>query len=197
MVVDKSSSEEALEEGGDQPNPPQPVASSSQVPIEDLTPLGQIARYPPPDPPPDPVQPVDLGNNDQDQNQDPDPDNDPDDPDDDPMANQGQAAPVAPPTKSFVAKPEIFDGKMENFEKFKRQFHLYLMGNTRLFDEDDKKIMFVLSYMTEGLADQWAQNVMDEALANNDTLPTWNAFVQSLEQTFSDTNKTKNAQNKQ
>src|ERR1700677_4752370 len=56
--------------------------------------------------------------------------------------------------------------------------------------------MFVLSYMTEGLADQWAQNVMDEALANNDTLPTWNAFVQSLEQTFSDTNKTKNAQNK-
>jgi hypothetical protein len=112
-------------------------------------------------------------------------------------------ATVAPNANtSFLAKPEPFNGKSHAYDKFKRQFTLYMLANPNIFTDDKTKILFILSYMTEGLADQWAQNWIESVMAtSNATTPptapdfgTMNAFEQELDQTFLDSNKDKNAQ---
>jgi hypothetical protein len=70
-----------------------------------------------------------------------------------------QQAPVAAATastskKSSVAKPDEYDGTSSKYEKFIRQVELYVLANRTQFPDDNSKILFVLSYMTEGLADQ-------------------------------------------
>jgi hypothetical protein len=112
-----------------------------------------------------------------------------------------QQAPVPgaqAPKKSSLAKPEEFDGKGAHYEKFIRQVELYLLANQHLFPDDDTKILFVLSYMTEGLADQWAQNFIGAkklAAGNNVlTLGTWTDFKKALDASFIDPNRKRNAQ---
>jgi hypothetical protein len=43
-----------------------------------------------------------------------------------------------------VAKPEAFDGKKENFQKFRRQYMLYLLANPKI-TSNEAKIVTILS----------------------------------------------------
>ena len=64
--------------------------------------------------------------------------------------------------KSYVKEPEAFDGK--NFKDFYRSVNLFILSNRKDFETDERKILFVLSFMTEGLAGSWAQNEIDAAM---------------------------------
>ena len=64
--------------------------------------------------------------------------------------------------KSYVKEPEAFDGK--NFKDFYWSVNLFILSNRKDFETDERKILFVLSFMTEGLAGSWAQNKIDAAM---------------------------------
>ena len=64
--------------------------------------------------------------------------------------------------KSYVKEPEAFDGK--NFKDFYRLVNLFILLNRKDFETNERKILFVLLFMIEGLAGSWAQNKIDAAM---------------------------------
>ena len=67
---------------------------------------------------------------------------------------------------SHVAKPKSFDRK--DYTTFLCSVKIYLAANDTKFRTYKSKILFVLSYMTEGHAGAWAQNFTDEAFDRED-----------------------------
>src|ERR1700678_1474760 len=61
--------------------------------------------------------------------------------------------------------PKPFDGKRENLQKFVQDGELYLMINKKIYDDDLKKIGFFLSFMNEGDAASWKEQLLEDALA--------------------------------
>jgi hypothetical protein len=89
------------------------------------------------------------------------------------------------PPKIRFAEPAQFDGKPEHFHSFLRECTLYLLGE-KVTDENDK-IMFVLTYMTLGAAETWAQRFVDTRVTiATPNLGTWTEFVTSLRESFED-----------
>jgi hypothetical protein len=84
---------------------------------------------------------------------------------------------------SFIALPDVFDGRKENYRRFRRQFGLFLMANRTSFKEKESMIWFVLSYMKGGEAELWANAYVDQALENND-LGVWEDFLDKLAKDF-------------
>jgi hypothetical protein len=52
--------------------------------------------------------------------------------------------------RSFVALPDPFDGKKENYRRFRQQFGLFMTANRFKFKEKESMIWFTLSYMKGG-----------------------------------------------
>ena len=77
--------------------------------------------------------------------------------------------------KNHTKAPPTFNGK--DYKKFIRACTLFMDSNWRDFEDDDSKIHFVLSYMTEGLAEKWAKNFMDK---NPGAFDTWNNLAACL-----------------
>ena len=67
--------------------------------------------------------------------------------------------------------------------------------NSTKFPDDQSKVIYALSYMTEGTANVWAQAFYEEKMdaAGALVVGTWADFVVRLEATFRDTNLQKNA----
>src|SRR5271155_859473 len=61
--------------------------------------------------------------------------------------------------------PKPFDGKRENLRKFVQDGELYLTINKKIYDDDLKKIGFFLSFMNEGDAASWKEQLLEDALA--------------------------------
>lgn len=72
--------------------------------------------------------------------------------------------------------------------------NLYIRANQQDYADDEAKILFALSYMTEGLPAQWAKNFVAEADNRDDeSFGTWAAFKTSLKSSFENKNKRKDA----
>ena len=52
--------------------------------------------------------------------------------------------------------PKAFNGSRDKFRKFLQTAKIYLSINKKVYDDDLKKISFILSFMTEGQAEAWA-----------------------------------------
>jgi hypothetical protein len=78
-----------------------------------------------------------------------------------------------------VAVPINFSGKKEDYRHFWRQIRLFLTTNKRDFQSDDSMIIFALSYMMEGAAEQWANAYVDQAI-EEDNWGKWDAFLDAL-----------------
>ena len=76
--------------------------------------------------------------------------------------------------KTHLAKPVVFNGK--EFKGWWRTVLLYILGNEPDFPGDQDKILFALSFMTEGLAEKWSQNYVDWAIENNGYFGMWECF---------------------
>jgi len=101
------------------------------------------------------------------------------------------------PKKSFMKIPKAFTGKTEDWPKFKRNVKLYIKGNQTRLTSDDDKVLFIIALLEGGLADQWAENFMEEVEDRDDkSLGTFDQLMNSLEETFGDTNKQTRAQQK-
>jgi hypothetical protein len=54
-----------------------------------------------------------------------------------------------------------FTGKRNEFVLFMQDIYIYLKVNQHIYDDDDKKISFILSYLTGGDAAIWKQQFIE------------------------------------
>ena len=60
------------------------------------------------------------------------------------------------PTELRLGTPEHFDGSFDNSQSWMNIVQFYLVVNKAVYNTDEKKIAFALSYMTKGSALTWA-----------------------------------------
>ena len=66
-------------------------------------------------------------------------------------------------TKKKLKIPTPFSGKREDLQKFLQEVKIYLLANSGIYTSDFNKVLFVLSYMTEGDANSWKEEFYDAA----------------------------------
>ena len=93
--------------------------------------------------------------------------------------------------KKKLKTPTPFLGKREDLWKFLQEVKIYLLANADTYLTDLDKILFVLSYMSEGDAASWKENFFDtteqKAAQNNTTLTlgTYPELIALIEKDFS------------
>ena len=94
-------------------------------------------------------------------------------------------------TKKKLRPPTPFSGKREDLRKFLQEIKIFLMGNADAYPSDLDKILFVLSYMSEGDANSWKEEFVDsaeQAAAQTGTTLTfgnYKQFIEEIEKDFS------------
>ena len=84
---------------------------------------------------------------------------------------------------------KVFNGDRKTFRKFLQDVEVYLLINQEVYDNDLKKIGYVLSFMTEGQAAAWAAQFVETGLSKKVTgtlaLGTYQNFYNELVAAFS------------
>jgi hypothetical protein len=73
------------------------------------------------------------------------------------------------PKEIRLNPPTSFDGTKSKFKAFRQAVDLYLLLNQKIYDNDDKKIAFTLSYLSEGEAAAWRQAYVDSVKQPDNT----------------------------
>jgi hypothetical protein len=101
------------------------------------------------------------------------------------------AQPVAGPKELNLNKPEVFDSNQDGFKEFLQNVEVYMDVNHETYNNDLRKIAFVLSFMTTGAAAAWKAQFIDDAYAKpvsanpNDRLGMYTQFRKNLMDAFS------------
>jgi hypothetical protein len=101
------------------------------------------------------------------------------------------AQPVNGSKELNLNKPEPFDGNWDSFKKFLQNVEVYMDINHEMYNNDLRKIAFVLSFMATGSAATWKAQFIKEAYARptpanpNDRLGTYTQFRKDLMEAFS------------
>jgi len=104
------------------------------------------------------------------------------------------------PDEIKISPPEYFDGSRTKLITFERQLAIYFAGHPKKFadnvpEKDQNKIIFALSYMRGGRAEEWANAFIDKA-ATSGNWGTWEQYRSQLEGTFRDANEALSAQHR-
>ena len=78
-----------------------------------------------------------------------------------------KAAPVV--KKTELNLPKIFMGKQTNLQRFLQDTFVFLTINKDHYNNDDKKIAFVMSFMTNGDAALWKQKFISKVIRDSVT----------------------------
>ena len=84
--------------------------------------------------------------------------------------------------------PTLFNGERKNLDQFLLESEMYLRMNAKVYDTDDKKIMFSLSYMKEGIAALWKKSFWEKRVGDPN-LGTWKDFKKTLIKSFAPADK--------
>ena len=93
-----------------------------------------------------------------------------------------------------MAPPDVFTGDRKRFHTFGRQLALNFTARPDLYGpenphHDANRILYTLSYMRGGLAEQWANQYIDQHLVpGNPSLGTWTSFCAAMGKAFEDSN---------
>ena len=88
-------------------------------------------------------------------------------------------------TEIKLNQPKPFTGKQEDLKKFLQDTNLYLLVNNRGYNTNVKKITFTLSFMNEGDAASWKEQLLEDAMAlETFDLGTWAQFKKDLNDAF-------------
>ena len=102
--------------------------------------------------------------------------------------NMAEVAPTI--KKTELNPPKVFTGKRTNLQRFLQDTFVFLTINKEHYNTDDKKIAFIMSFMTDGDAALWKQEfiskvIRDSVAAGNEiTFGTYKSFIESLEKSF-------------
>jgi Ty3 transposon capsid-like protein len=101
------------------------------------------------------------------------------------------AQPVNGTKELNLNKPEAFNGNRDGFKKFLQNVEVYMDVNHETYNNNLRKIVFVLSFMATGSAATWRTQFMEEAYARpaspnpNNRLRTYTQFRKDLMEAFS------------
>jgi hypothetical protein len=70
---------------------------------------------------------------------------------------------VSTTTKKKLKAPTPYSGKREDLRKFLQEVKFNLLANADAYPTDLDKILFVLSYMSEGDANSWKEEFFESA----------------------------------
>ena len=93
--------------------------------------------------------------------------------------------------KTELNLPKIFTGKRTNLRRFLQDTFIFLTINKEHCGNDNKKIVFVMSFMTEGDARLWKEEFIGKVIrdsitrGDNVSFRTYKKFIESLEKSFS------------
>jgi hypothetical protein len=62
---------------------------------------------------------------------------------------------MAESSRLDLGAPPIFKGNRSRIEAFLAHCKLFIEVQPKKFDQDEKKITFILPYMKEGIVEQW------------------------------------------
>ena len=71
---------------------------------------------------------------------------------------------TAKPIKLQIGTPKAYNSSLETSRQWLNTVQLYLLVNEDVYNNDDKKIVFVLSYMTKGSALTWAATFCENSV---------------------------------
>ena len=103
--------------------------------------------------------------------------------------NMAEAAPTIKKTK--LNPPRIFTGKRTDLQRFLQDTFVFLTINKEHYNNDNKKIVFVMSFMTDGDAALWKEEfigkLIKDSVARGDDISfgLYKKFIESLEKSFS------------
>jgi len=93
--------------------------------------------------------------------------------------------------KKKLNTPTPFSGKRDDLRKFLQEIKIYLMANGDAYPTNQDKVLFVLSYMSEGDANSWKEEFIDtkeQTAAQNNTelaLGTYSELIKEITKDFS------------
>ena len=99
--------------------------------------------------------------------------------------------PAAPATNTPMVQiklPETFNGERTAFKSFMQDCFVHILHHKAAFDHDNKKIIFVLSLITGGMAKAWKENWLATKIAAGD-LGTYEEFKTTLTKAFTPIDK--------
>ena len=89
------------------------------------------------------------------------------------------------PQELKLGQPSIFDGNPKKARAWINNTQLYLLINKEVYDHNDKKIAFALTFMKEGAAGLWALTETETAFTRNPPgFGTWANFLQRFNNSF-------------
>ena len=109
------------------------------------------------------------------------------------MSNQPTTSTVAStistthqkPQELKLGQPPSFDGTSEKARGWFNNTQLYLLVNKEIYNDNDRKITFALSFMREGSAALWALTETEAALKRNPpNFGTWQNFLDKFSASF-------------
>ena len=92
--------------------------------------------------------------------------------------------------------PKEFTGDQNDVSSFLQDVDLYIIMNLHIYDTNDKKITFILSFLTDGAAWTWKESFLTKNAKKEEgyNLGTTTAFTTALEDAFSPSDVAGNAQ---
>ena len=96
-----------------------------------------------------------------------------------------------------INKPTPFTGDRKKVGTFIQETKVYLTINDDVYNKDEKKIAFMLSYMTDKEALQWKELYIEQLTNTNGDLvfPTYKKFLDDLKDAFKPADRTGEAMN--
>ena len=84
-----------------------------------------------------------------------------------------------------INKPKTFNGDRSKFKQFMQSMDLYLTINKHIYQNNNQKIAFVLSYMMEKEAAAWKEQIINQYTHGNYLVfPSWVLFKKILNESF-------------
>ena len=89
------------------------------------------------------------------------------------------------PQELKLGQPPSFDGTPEKARAWFNNVQLYLLVNKDIYNDDDRKIAYALSFMKEGAAALWSLTETEAALKRNPpNFGTWQNFLNKFSASF-------------
>ena len=102
---------------------------------------------------------------------------------------------AAKPIELQISTPEAYDGSFKTLRQWLNAIQLYLLVNEDVYNNNDKKIAFVLSYITKGSALTWAATFRENSVdaTGTITLGTYVNFIAKFNEDFKQRDVTRTA----
>ena len=88
-----------------------------------------------------------------------------------------------------VAVPQPFTGKMSKLDAFKTACYMYMQGRKDEFEDEDAKIIWILSYLQGGTALKWREVAIKSMMEGEQVFEDSKELLETIRKTFGDPNE--------